>query len=68
MRISTNDAILCRNFSMPRDKDKHLPGWTPELNLPREQSLLLQFIWDACVRPREGDVADVMCHAWNYYH
>ena len=66
--ISTNEAIPCRTLSRPRDKHKHFPGWTPELNLAREQSLFWHFIWDACERPREGEVADVMRHARNHYH
>ena len=66
--FANNDAIPCRNLSMPRDKHKHLPGWTPVLNLAREQSLFWHFIWDACERPREGEVADVMRHARNHYH
>ena len=45
-----------------------VPGWTQELNLAREQSLFWHIIWDACERPREGEVADVMRHARNRYH
>ena len=66
--FATNDAIPCRNLSRPRYKYKHFPGWTPELNLAREQSLLWHFIWDACERPREGEVTDVMRHARIQYH
>ena len=66
----TNDVIPCRNLSSSRDKHKHLPGWTPELNLARKQSLFGHFIWDACERPRGGggETADVMRHARNDYH
>ena len=53
---------------MPQDKHTHLPGWTPELNLAREQSLFWHFIWVTCERPREGEVADVMRHTRNHYH
>ena len=42
--LATNDAIPYRSFSMPQDKHKHLPGWTPELHLAREQSLFWHFI------------------------
>ena len=66
--FATNDAIPCRNLSRPREKHKHFPGWTPELNFAREQSLFWHFIWDVCERPREGEVADVMRHARNHYH
>ena len=67
--FATNDATPCRNLSKPRDKHiKHFPGWGPELNLAREQSLFWHFIWDACERPREGEVADVMRHAQNHYN
>ena len=66
--FATKDAIPYRNFSRPQDKHKHLPGWTPELNLAREQSLFWHFIWDAFERPREGEVADVMRHTRNHYH
>ena len=66
--LATKDAIHYRNFSMPQDKHKHLPGWTPELNHAREQSLFWHFIWGAYERPREGEVADVMRHTRNHYH
>ena len=67
--FATNDAIPCRNLSRPRDKHKHFPGWTPELNLAREQLLFWHFIWDACERPQEDEVADVILrHARNHYH
>ena len=46
--LATKDAIPYHNFSMPQDKHKHLPVWTPELNLAREQSLFWHFIWVAC--------------------
>ena len=66
--LATNDAIPYRNLSRPHDKHKHLPGWTPELNLGREQSLFWHLIWGACERPREGEVADVIRHTRNHYH
>ena len=59
--FSINDAIPCRNLSRARDKHKHFPGWTPELNLARKQSLFWHFIWDAGERPWECEVADVSC-------
>ena len=52
-----------------RYKHKHLPGFTPELNLAGEQSLFWYFIWDAGERSREGgDVTDMMRHARNHYN
>ena len=66
--FATNDAIPCRNLFRLQDKHKHFPGWTPELNLAREQLLFWHFIWDACDRPREGEVVDVMRHTRNHYH
>ena len=66
--LATKDAIPYRNLSMPQDKHKHLPGWTPEPNLAREQLLFWHFIWVACERTREGEVADVMRHTRNHYH
>ena len=61
-------SIPYRNLSMPPDKHKQLPGWTPEHNLVREQSLYWHFIWNACERPREGEVANMMDHTRNHYN
>ena len=66
--LATKDAIPYRNLSMLQGKHKHLPGWTPEHNLARQQSLFWHFIWVACERPREGEVADGMSHTRNHYH
>ena len=55
-------------MSRPQDKHKHVHGWTPELNLAREHSLLWHCIWGARERPREGEVADVIRHTRNHYH
>ena len=53
---------------MPGDKHKHIPGWTPQLNLAREQSLFWHFLWDTFERLLEGEVVDMMCHARNHFH
>ena len=66
--LATKDDLPYRNLSMPQDKHTPLPGWTPELNLAREQLLFWHFIWVACERPREGEVADVIRHTRNQYH
>ena len=66
--FATNGAIPCRNLSRQTDKHKHFPGWTPEMNLAREQSLFWHFIWDARERPQEVEVSDMMRHARNHYH
>ena len=63
--FATNEVIPC---CVPRYNHKHLPGWTPELNIDREPSLFWRFIWDACERPQEGETPDVMRHARNHYH
>ena len=51
--LATKDVIPYCNLSMPQDKHKHSPGWKPELNLARELSLFLHFLWGACERTRE---------------
>ena len=66
--LATKDAMPYPNFSMSQDKHTHLPGWSPELNLAREQSLFWHFIWGACERPREVEVDGVIRHTRNYDH
>ena len=44
--LATEDGIPYRNFSRPQDEHKHLPGWTPKLNLAKELSLFWHFMRD----------------------
>ena len=49
-------------------KRKAIPGWSSELDVARENSLLWHCIWVECNRPEDGIVYNIMKKCRSTYH
>ena len=63
---SMNLHIIC-NKHKPF-KRKAIPGWSSELDVARENSLLWHCIWMECNRPEDGTVYNIMKKCRSTYH